>query len=156
MLDEIVIEVRGTPAPKGSGRALPLRMGKTFRAIFVPSSSDVNKAALAAWDAAVKAAAIAAVAGRKMPLFVDTPLEAVFIFRLARPQSHYLRGVLRATAPSVSMVKPDASKILRATEDSLTGIIYDDDARLVMPVPRKEYADPHPEGVRIVIRPLRA
>lgn len=146
--EPIVLDVLGTPAPKGSGRAI-MRGG---RAIYVPSGSDKNKEELEAWDVAVKAAAHAALGDRELPLFVETALEVTIIFRLARPQSHYLRGVLRADAPRYSIRKPDASKLLRATEDSLTGLVYDDDARIVVPCPIKEYADPHPEGARIVVR----
>lgn len=38
--------------------------------------------------------------------------------------------------------KPDVSKLLRAAEDALTGIIWTDDSRIVDAHPRKFYGDP--------------
>jgi Holliday junction resolvase RusA-like endonuclease len=64
------------------------------------------------------------------------------VFLLQRPANHYRHGVLKplnpalisATtreAPQFHAVKPDASKLQRSTEDALTGLAYDDDARIV-------------------------
>lgn len=70
------------------------------------------------------------------------PVRMSAVFLLQRPANHYRHGVLKplnpalvsATtreAPQLHAVRPDASKLQRSTEDALTGLSYDDDARIV-------------------------
>ena len=134
----IRIDVLGTPAPKGSNRAM-LIGGK---ARFVPGGSKVNADKLKSWDVAVREAARDVVGDREGPVFVGLPLSVVMVFRLRRPAGHFHKktGLLLPRAPIAPISKPDSSKTLRATEDSLTGIVYDDDARIVETLVRKEYA----------------
>lgn len=73
------------------------------------------------------------------------PVGAVFTFYFERP----------ASCPKKRkhmVVKPDLSKVLRSTEDSLTGVIYADDAQIVEENIRKEYGSP--ERVEISIYTL--
>lgn len=149
----IVIEVLGTPAPKGSNRAI-LRGG---RAQFVPGGSKVNQRKLKSWDVAVREAAIDL--GREHengslgPRFVQVPLSVGIVFRMARPGSHWAkRGGVKPTAPIAPATKPDVDKLARSTLDSLTGIVFDDDSRIVELGVVKVYAEPGREGARIVVR----
>lgn len=62
------------------------------------------------------------------------PVELRVAFFLRKPPS-----VSRKRSRPV--VKPDLSKLVRSTEDALTGIIYPDDAQIVSIVSAKDYAD---------------
>lgn len=147
----VVIEVLGSPAPKGSGRAI--LVGGVAQ--YVPSGSSVNARAIGAWDTAVREAAVRAVGTVDAPPFVGRALRITAIWRLRRPAGHWGRGrnagQLKPTAPAWPLGKPDGSKLLRCTEDPLTGIVWDDDSRIVEFFLRKCYARPGEEGARIVI-----
>lgn len=146
------MHVLGSPAPKGSGRAI-LRGGK---AQYVPSGSNVNAEKLKAWDVAVREAAVSAVGCVSAPPFVAMPLRVTIVFRLRRPSGHYntKTGELKPSAPKWPITKPDGSKLLRSTEDSLTGIVMDDDSRFVEWFLRKCYASPGDEGAKIVVEAI--
>ncbi|NUO49773.1 MAG: RusA family crossover junction endodeoxyribonuclease [Polyangiaceae bacterium] len=150
-MSAIEFEVRGTPAPKGSNRAM-VRGG---RAVFVPGGSKVNQAALKGWDACVRADALEKLGPLDGPVFVGVPLAVSITFRLARPAGHWsrrgLKVGLRVGAPAFPAVKPDADKLARSTLDSLSGLVFDDDARIVRLIVAKEYAQPGREGAAISV-----
>lgn len=150
----VVIDVLGTPAPKGSGRAM-IVAGKPQ---YVASGSSANQRAIKAWDTALRHAAALAIGAVAAPPFVDCALRLTAIWRLRRPAGHYGRGRhaggLRPGAPVWPITKPDTSKLLRATEDPLTGIVWDDDSRVVECFLRKVYADPGAEGAHLVIEAI--
>lgn len=145
----VELDVLGTPAPKGSNRAM-VRGG---RAVFVPGGSKVNQAALKSWDALVREEANATLGARSSPVFVDVPLAVAITFRLSRPAGHWhpKTGGLRSSAPAFPSKKPDADKLARSTLDSLSGLVFDDDARIVKLIVRKEYAAPGKEGAAISV-----
>lgn len=147
----IVLEVLGTPAPKGSGRAM-LIAGK---ARHIASGSTANQLALKAWDVAVREAARAAVGNVAAPPLVGVAIALAIEFRMARPGSHWGKGKhagrLKPSAPLYPIGKPDSSKLLRATEDSLTGIVWDDDSRVSLHHVDRLYALPGREGATVVI-----
>lgn len=142
----IELDVLGKPAPKGSNRAM-VRGG---RAIFVPGGSKPNQIALESWDVAVRNEALNTIGMRTEPLLVDVPVAVSITFRLARPAGHWRKnGGLKPNAPAYPTKKPDADKLVRSTLDSLSGLVFDDDARIVEIVVRKRYADPGREGAEI-------
>jgi Holliday junction resolvase RusA-like endonuclease len=142
----IEIDVLGTPAPKGSNRAM-VRGG---HAVFVPGGSKVNQVKLKSWDVAVREEALEQLGQRTEPVFVGVPLAVTITFRLARPAGHWSkRHGLKPSAPQFPAVKPDIDKVTRATLDSLSGLVFDDDARIVELVVRKRYAEPGREGAEI-------
>jgi len=150
----IVFDVLGTPAPKGSGRAMLI----AGRARHVPSGSTANQRALKAWDVAVREAAadaIGPVGPTAAPPYVATPLVLAITFRMARPAGHWgtgrHAGRLRPSAPSHPISAPDSSKLVRATEDSLTGIVWDDDSRVGLHVIDRVFAVPGNEGATIAV-----
>lgn len=149
----IALEVRGVPAPKGSGRAMIVG----GRAVHVPHGSSVNARALRAWHNAVKAACEAN--GPATPIS-DTPLAVSMSFRFARPRGHYGTGRnadnLKPGAPLRPTTKPDADKIARSTLDSLTGLAFDDDSRVVELSVKKWYArDATEVGASILVEEWR-
>ena len=149
----VTFEVAGTPAPKGSMRAVPIQGG---RAALAPGGSDVGREKLKSWNVAVREAA-AAIWGAELvqpagPLFVDTPLFVQVVFRVARPASQWHpRGGLRKSAPAYPLKKPDLDKLVRATMDAMKGTIYDDDARIVAKIPVKVFAAPGRESATITV-----
>lgn len=81
-------------------------------------------------------------------------MSVVFVFR--RPAGHFRKdGSLKPSAPAHHAVKPDGSKLLRSTEDALTGLVFEDDARIVGCTWDKRYAvgDERP-GALITVIPL--
>lgn len=154
----IRIEVRGTPAPKGSARAM--MVGGRPRVI--ASGSTVNQRQLKSWDVALREAAHAAIGERTAPPYVDEPLRLEIEFRMRRPASHYSKAkknrgqLLPKFATAYPQTKPDSSKLLRATEDSLNGIVFDDDARIVDTHITKRYAAPGCEGATITVAAMGA
>lgn len=138
----ITLEVLGVPAPKGSGRAMLI--GGIAR--HVPSGSSANQRALRAWDNAVKAACQAQIDRSVFTAFPEeTPLRVSIAFRFTRPNAHYGTGRnadrLKAGAPLRPTGKPDVDKLARSTLDSLTGLAFYDDSRIVELTVSKVYAD---------------
>lgn len=152
----LAFEVLGVPAPKGSSRAM-MRGG---RAVNVPSGSDVNKDKLMNWGNAVRVAAAHAIQSHSHCVqgavyFGAVPLRIQIVFRMRRLKAHYkTNGELKPDAPKYHQVKPDLGKLLRATEDSLIGIVVLDDALFAEALIRKVYADPGREGAWIKIQEL--
>jgi Holliday junction resolvase RusA-like endonuclease len=133
----IALEVRGIPASKGSGRAILIG----GRARHVPSGSSANQRALRAWDNAIKAACRAN--GPDAPIS-GAPIAVSLTFRFPRPRGHYGTGrnsdKIKTSAPLRPTTKPDVDKIARSTLDSLTGLAFDDDSRVVELTVKKWYA----------------
>ncbi|MBX9937682.1 MAG: RusA family crossover junction endodeoxyribonuclease [Candidatus Obscuribacterales bacterium] len=68
-------------------------------------------------------------------------------FRFARPKSHTKRY-----QPHWHITTPDLTKIIRSTEDSLTGIVYKDDSQVCTRTESKRYCNPGEEpGVTIYL-----
>ena len=81
-----------------------------------------------AWRASVAAAARAAYQGPPL----DEPLWLGVLFLIPRPKGHRSKkGGIVPSAPREPASLPDATKLMRAVEDALKGILYVDDARCV-------------------------
>jgi Holliday junction resolvase RusA-like endonuclease len=140
---ELSFTVYGTPAPAGSKKAFVIK-GK-------PVIVDASGAAGRQWRNAVQAAAIQATqeAGWRV---TKVPLSFELTIELRRPQSHYnSKGTLRQQAPEWPTVRPDLTKLVRAIEDALTGIVWHDDAQIVTQRISKHYVM-EGTGPRVVIR----
>lgn len=129
--------IPGIPVPGGSKRGF-IPKGWT-RPVIV----DANKKTKP-WMQACKAAAIEATkADPRFPVPRGTPLVVNFIFIMPRIGGHFgsgkNAGVLKPNAPTFPTVKPDATKLMRSTEDALTGILWSDDCQVVSPRPLKIY-----------------
>ncbi len=145
-MSEVVVEVYGTPTPKGSNRAM-VRGGK---AVFVPGGSKPNQEALQSWAGQCRLACQSFVSGQASPVFTHVALAVAITFRLKRPGGHWAKkGGLKTGAPTAPAVKPDLDKLLRATLDALSDVIFDDDSRIVEVTTRKAYAQPGQEGATI-------
>lgn len=84
------------------------------------------------------------------------PIRLNLIFLRERPQSHYgsgrNAGVLKASSPRCFTRTPDLTKLTRAVEDALTGIIWKDDSQVIIQATMKRYnRDNEIPGVQIII-----
>jgi len=132
-MSSIEFVVEGRPAPQGSKRALgPGRM--------IEMSKYVKP-----WRADVKAAAIKAAAAQGWAL-LNEPCCLEVVFFLARPAKPKFKS------PGVV---PDLSKLVRSTEDALTGVIWQDDSRVVYTQSSKVYCALYP-GARIKVYTIAA
>lgn len=140
--------VPGTPAPGGSKRfkghfQRHTAAGKIAR---IPLLVD-DCARNGSWRQTVQVFAVQAYKGP--PLTAPLAISATFI--LTRPRCHYGTGKnahkLKASAPKHPTTKPDATKLFRSTEDALTGILWRDDAQIILQNIKKEYGDT--PGVKI-------
>ncbi len=79
-----------------------------------------------------------------------------FWFFVTRPREHYGSGknanILKPSAPSHPTGRPDVTKLIRSTEDALTGIVWRDDAQIVEQIGHKGYAQK--PGCHIFVREL--
>lgn len=77
-------------------------------------------------------------------------------FYFARPKSHSgtgrNAGKLKPSAPALHTTKPDVSKLTRAVEDALSGIVYLDDSQVVSHECYKHYGSP--ERAEVVVVPV--
>lgn len=112
--------VPGIPAPGGSKRGF---LHKHTGRVIVTEDCKRSKD----WRATV---AMAAAEACQKPLI--GPVTASFSFTFPRPKAHYKsNGSLKPSAPVWHTKRPDATKVLRSTEDALKGIAWLDDSQVV-------------------------
>jgi crossover junction endodeoxyribonuclease RusA len=130
------VDVLGLPAPQGSKSFKGF--SKKGKAILLESSMMTVKA----WrDAVAKTALL-----RRVEM-LRGPVSMRVTFRLPRPKA--------AAKREHHATPPDLSKLVRATEDALTRIAYEDDSRICESLGRKRYVREGEEpGALIVIVPL--
>lgn len=148
--------VYGKPQPAGSKRAFAIkRDGKPTGQIAVADANPKAKG----WQQEVAACAIAASEhpDGSIRALLTGPVACEMTFYVARPRGHYGTGrnadQLKDSAPSFPVVKPDALKLARGTEDAMTGIAWRDDAQVVDMQVRKRYG--LPERCEVVVRSIR-
>lgn len=148
MADRVWFDVLGIPAPGGSKNAF--RHRSTGRIVVVDAGGQRTKN----WRAAVAAAGREAMKAREMPA---PPLLLTVMFRMPRPASHLNRvGKLRRTSPVLPIVRPDLTKLLRSTEDALTGIAWADDSHIAEQWVARMYVHPGEQpGARITVSSIR-
>lgn len=124
----IRFEVFGKPLTAGSKKPFQVRRKdaggnwiRTGQTIIVDDNPKTKF-----WKAAIQEAAGKAAGGE---ILVNVPILLTARFYFARPKSHYRAGgqQLIARAPIEHIQKPDLSKLLRALEDALKGVVYGDD-----------------------------
>jgi Holliday junction resolvase RusA-like endonuclease len=88
------------------------------------------------------------------PALLDGPLEVWATFHIQRPRSHYRVGrfahVVRDAAPEWPIGRPDATKLWRAAEDALKGVVFNDDSQVIIQHVMKTWSEK--PGVLIVVR----
>jgi Holliday junction resolvase RusA-like endonuclease len=131
-MSDLLIEVFGEPASQGSHSVINGRI------------VQVNSAKHKRWRNAVSFAALDLV-GEDFEL-LDEAVEVSIIFYLPRPKT-----VQDRQFPTVT---PDVDKLARAVLDSLSGVVYKDDARVIRLSAYKLYADHRGAGVLIRVNTL--
>jgi len=131
-VDEVEFVVYGRPAPQGSKQGFPIYKGKKGARFFTGKVAQVEMSRhVKPWRAEVAAAARAL--GLAGPIL--GPVSVDMVFTQVRPKSHYRTGanahLLRDSAPPCWCIAPDLSKLVRSTEDALTGIVWTDDKAVV-------------------------
>jgi Holliday junction resolvase RusA-like endonuclease len=133
-----------TPQPQGSmkGFVLPGKNGQKARAILTsdnsklkPYRSEVTRSAMLALSEAGVAEPFA---GKHVPVSL------VLDFYLDRPASIPKKR-------KEMVVRPDLSKLVRSTEDAMTGVLYADDAQVVELSVRKHYGAPERVEVSVAV-----
>jgi Holliday junction resolvase RusA-like endonuclease len=146
----VAFTVLGKPAPAGSKRSFAVRRGGVLTG--QTATVDDSKRSRP-WKDSVAAAAHQA---HGIAELLDGPLELLVDFYVGRPAGHYGTGRnrerLKASAPPWPTVRPDATKLLRAVEDALTGLVWRDDAQVVSQAVRKLYGNP--ERAEVTVRTL--
>lgn len=136
----IEFRVYGTPAPQGSKTAF-VRGG---RAVVVDGSSTTGRQKLSSWRAEVAREAANIASGE----LLEGPIGVEINFVMPKPKS----------APKGKIFcdkKPDIDKLIRSTFDSMTGVLYKDDAQVVNVKATKTYVSPEePAGARVRIYQL--
>jgi Holliday junction resolvase RusA-like endonuclease len=143
--------VLGRPQPAGSKRAFPIRRGGQITGVAVTDDAKRSRP----WKDSVAAAAHNALQAHtpRGEGLLDGPLELRVDFFVARPAGHYGTGRnrerVKPSAPARPIVRPDATKLVRALEDGCTGILWRDDAQVVTQIVRKFYGVPERAEVEI-------
>ena len=131
MSEQIDFFVPGKPEPGGSKSGF---YSPKLKRVLI---SDSNKKAKP-WKACVSQAA-----SEVVTQMLEGPLKVRFDFVLTRPKGHYGSGkkanILKSSAPQFPTVRPDALKLSRLIEDSLTGIVWRDDSQIVTELLTKRY-----------------
>ena len=128
----VTFMVWGMPAPQGSKRFMGIKGGK---GVMTESSKKVLP-----WRQDVGLAAEEAMRGREL---LSGALVLDIVFLLPRPASVSIK---KRPHPSV---KPDLSKLVRSTEDALTGKVWFDDAQICSLQVSKKYSSDGRTGAEI-------
>lgn len=140
----IAIEVCGLPRPGGSKIPGMRKDGSMFVRPDCPHTSS--------WMKQVKDAALMQMPYGQEP--ITGTIEMFVEFRFPRPQKHFIgkSNRLRPDAPIWHFTKPDLTKVIRSTEDALTGVAWRDDCLVAKRVESKRYCnDGELPGVTIFI-----
>lgn len=144
--EPITFRVVGVPQTQGSKSAYVI--GNTRRANVV----DANWKKLKPWRKKVREAAEKAYQGPV--LLGPMRLDVVFVFRWLEKHKRTGKyaGQIKENAPLWKDTQPDLSKLVRAIEDSLTGVIWKDDSQVCAPKPYKVFGHKDLAGVYIRVR----
>ena len=131
-------------APVGKGRPRAARRGAGV-VMFTPEKT-------AGYEALVAATAAAALAGNALAYqLLDGPLEAVLEMRFPVPASWSKAKRARALAGAEwHTSKPDADNVAKAILDACNGVVFRDDAQVVILIATKAFSEE--PGVRVEIR----
>lgn len=137
----IVFAVAGKSEPAGSKRPFTWRARDGRSGTSIVDANPKSRG----WKTLVSEAAAAAFSGE----LIAGPLSVEFTFEVPRPQGHFGKKGLLASAPAHPTTRPDVLKLARAVEDAITGIIWRDDSQIVRETLVKRYGEQSRLHVRI-------
>lgn len=155
-LRRISFVVYTQPAPQGSKSTVPIFKGGKPVMVGNRTLTRVkdDSPRLGTWRQQVAEVARKEYEGEP----IDGPIRLTLRFVRPRPASHYgtgkNRGKLKASAPIYPTTRPDTSKLLRAVEDALAGVLWTDDARVVRHVLAKDFGAAY--ATEVVVEEMRA
>ena len=133
----IEFHVRGRPRPAGSKRVFPIRKDGVLTGKFVVT--DMSGKEGKSWRSSIQDSAVQAKGFRVL----KGALELDVCFVLARPKAHFgtgkNSGSVKASAPYLPSIRPDITKLVRAVEDALNGLLWGDDAQITYAIVKKVY-----------------
>ena len=131
--------VLGKPAPQGSKR----HVGK---GVMVESSKRCKP-----WRQDVRHTAMDLLPDGWYAKMEDAMLLSV-VFVFARPKNHFrTNGELKPSAPKHCTGRiGDVSKLIRAVEDAMTGIVYNDDAQIISLIAHRRFANDREQPCAII------
>jgi crossover junction endodeoxyribonuclease RusA len=138
--------VYGKAEPAGSKRALPAGGKPGARPIIVDDNPNAKD-----WQRAVGAEAGRTMDGRAL---LTGPLRLTLRFTVKRPEGHWTsKGALNAEGRRrpYPHKRPDLTKLIRAVEDALTGVVWRNDDQVVQQEASKVYGEPL--GVEVEVEP---
>jgi Holliday junction resolvase RusA-like endonuclease len=137
-MSAVTLFIPGIPQPAGSKRAFPFRRANGRLGVRVTDDAKHGKG----WRAVCVAEARKAYQGPPL----EGPVEFLVVFTLPRPKTS------KRAYPDV---RPDTTKLVRALEDAMTGILWVDDAQITQQEAMKHYAHPgQPVGALLVVREI--
>lgn len=147
MSESVSFTVYGKPQPAGSKKAF--QHPRTGRVVVVDDAKGSRP-----WKQEVAGAALEARGEREL---LHGPISLAVEFYVARPKGHFGTGRnatrVRPSAPWFPTVKPDVTKLVRAVEDALNGLIWRDDAQVIDQIACKRYGEP--ERCDVLVLQLR-
>lgn len=141
----IAFTALGLPKPAGSKRPFKRKDGS----LGVRDACDQTKS----WQWVVASAAREAYYG---PGLYEGAISISAYFHFPRPDGHYGKGrnagKLKPSAPEFKTTAPDSTKLFRAIEDAMEGVVYKNDAQVVEQRVSKHYGEP--ARVEVIIQTL--
>lgn len=127
------MEVLGKPRPQGRPRA-GKRGNSQFTQIYEDSKDTDAKNVLAV------------VLRQEAPKhLLSQAIQVDLFFYMARPKSHYrtgkYSGILKDSAPTLHIKKPDIDNLRKLTMDAMTGVWWTDDSIVCKGFTQKYYSD---------------
>ena len=141
--------VEGTPRPQGSKRGF-VRGGR----VVLVENSKYHKE----WRKTVAEAAREAMNPKSgaygIPRF-EGPLTMDLQFFFTRPKSHFRTGKfsheLKDSSPDYHTQTPDLDKLIRSVDDSLTGIVFEDDSQVTSLTSSKQWRDSRGQSSGVLV-----
>lgn len=138
-ISSFTFKVLGKPAPQGSKR----HVGK---GVMVESSKRCKP-----WRQDVRHTVMELLPdGWYANMDKAITLSCVFVF--ARPKNHFrTNGQLKPSAPKHCSGRiGDISKLVRAVEDAMTGVVYNDDAQIINLIAHRRFANDREQPCAII------
>jgi len=144
---ELKFSVVGVPVPQGSMRSFVVRRKRDGKNVAVTTSD--NKKTKGWRQTIANVAALELNRAENKGLFFTGSVELVVSFYLPRPKALLTKTKAAQFFPHIK--KPDIDKLVRATEDALTSVVWGDDAQVTDLIARKRYVGAN-EFPRVEIR----
>jgi Holliday junction resolvase RusA-like endonuclease len=133
-MNALTFTVPGIAQTKGSARPYTVKRTRKDGTPYIGARVDNDNPKAKSWQKTI--ASYAAIASRREPL-PDGPVILDVWFYFPRPQKFLTKKYALIEVPHV--VPPDGDKCLRVVCDSLSGVLYRDDSRVVDAYVHKRY-----------------